>query len=138
MSLGLFRNAKELWQTSFNMLILLIDNEIKYSRPQPPTGPVGQRGGLANMLFLEFWIFFRQKVVSSQARLYAYLGPQPILGNMHFGCPNALKLNAFSNDHDFALNSLICHIFDLPAESICSNLLLVWPCAFCVCLLTVL
>ena len=33
-SLGLFRNAKELWPTPFNIRTLLIDNEIKDNRPQ--------------------------------------------------------------------------------------------------------
>ena len=52
------------------------------------------------MFFLEFGIFFRQKV-SSQAPLHTYLGPQRILGDMHFGARNALKFSALSNNPDF-------------------------------------
>jgi hypothetical protein len=100
-SLGLFLNAKELWQSPSNTRTLLIENEIKYSRPnrRPARSASGRAGGLANMFFLEFWIFFRQKV-SSQAPLHTYLGPQRILGDMHFGARNALKFSALSNNHD--------------------------------------
>jgi hypothetical protein len=62
-SLGLFVNARELWQTPFNIRTLLIDNEIKYSRPnrQPArSASCGLAGGLANMFLFEFWIFFRR------------------------------------------------------------------------------
>jgi hypothetical protein len=98
----LFLNAKELWQSPSNTRTLLIENEIKYSRPnrRPARSASGRAGGLANMFFLEFWIFFRQKV-SSQAPLHTYLGPQRILGDMHFGARNALKFSALSNNPDF-------------------------------------
>ena len=61
------------------------------------------------MFFLEFWIFSRQKV-SSQAPLHTYLGPQRILGDMHFGARNALKFSALSNNPGlFALRFPLPH-----------------------------
>ena len=98
----MFLNAKELWQALFNIRTLLIENEIKYSRPnrQPARSVSGRGGGLANMFFLEFWIFSRQKV-SPQAPLHTYLGPQRTLGDMQVGGPTASKLNALSNNPDF-------------------------------------
>ena len=95
----MFLNAKEFCQTPFNIRTLLIENEIKCSRPNrpPARSASGLAGGLANMVFSEFWISFRQKV-SSQAPLHKYLGPQRIWGDMHFWGPNALKFSALSNN----------------------------------------
>ena len=71
MSLGLFLNAKEPWQTTFNIRTLLIDNEIKYSRPNrwPARSANGRAGGLANMFLLEFW----GKIVRRCLRKHPYI-----------------------------------------------------------------
>ena len=98
--------CKGFFQTPPNIRTLLINNEIKYSRPsrRPARSASGLAGGLANIFLFEFWILFRQKV-SSRAHLHTCVGPQRILEDMHFGARNALKFSALSNNPDFIKQS---------------------------------